>query len=136
MTITVLPAADHVDDHDGRRVERLGSVGRAQTGIEIAVLDDNDKPLPSGELGEVCVRGDVVMAGYLNNPEATAQTLANGWLHTGDRRPLRRARLSNAGRPQQGFDHLRWLEHLSTRGRGGSATASCNQGGRGTGRAR
>ena len=84
MTITVLPAADHVDDHDGRRLERLGSVGRAQTGIEIAVLDGNDEPLPSGELGEVCVRGDVVMAGYLNNPEATAQTLANGWLHTGD----------------------------------------------------
>ena len=41
-------------------------------------------PAPPGELGEVCVRGDVVMAGYLNNPEATAQTLANGWLHTGD----------------------------------------------------
>ena len=84
MTITVLPAADHVDDHDDRRLKRLGSVGRAQTGIEIAVLDGNDEPLPSGELGEVCVRGDVVMAGYLNNPEATAQTLANGWLHTGD----------------------------------------------------
>ena len=84
MTITVLPSADHIDDHDGRRLERLGSVGRAQTGVQVAVLDGRDEVVPSGELGEVCVRGDVVMAGYLNNPEATAQTLTNGWLHTGD----------------------------------------------------
>jgi long-chain acyl-CoA synthetase len=84
MTITVLPTDDHFDDHDGRRLERLGSVGRAQTGVELAVLDPDDAPLPAGEIGEVCVRGDVVMAGYLNNPQATAATLANGWLHTGD----------------------------------------------------
>ena len=84
MTITVLPADDHYDDHDGRRLERLGSVGRAQTGVELAVLDVQDHPVPAGEIGEVCVRGDVVMAGYLGNPQATATTLANGWLHTGD----------------------------------------------------
>ena len=84
MTITVLPASDHIDDHDGRRLDRLGSVGRAQTGVEVAVLDSGDHPLPVSELGEVCVRGDVVMAGYLNSPEATAETLAHGWLHTGD----------------------------------------------------
>ena len=84
MTISVLPVEDHFDDHDGRRLERLGSVGRAQTGVELAVFDDNDKPVPAGEVGEVCVRGDVVMAGYLDNPQATATTLANGWLHTGD----------------------------------------------------
>ncbi|MGZ9031901.1 MAG: AMP-binding protein, partial [Burkholderiaceae bacterium] len=84
MTITVLPVYDHFDDHDGRRLERLGSVGRAQTGVEMAVLDPDDAPLPAGEIGEVCVRGDIVMAGYLNNPRATASALANGWLHTGD----------------------------------------------------
>jgi long-chain acyl-CoA synthetase len=84
MTITVLPVEDHFDDHDGRRLERLGSVGRAQTGVELAVLDTDDRPVDAGQIGEVCVRGDVVMAGYLNNPEATAHTLANGWLHTGD----------------------------------------------------
>lgn len=84
MTITVLPAADHVDNHDGRLLERLGSVGRAQTGVEVAVLDDRDQPHPAGEIGEVCVRGDTVMRGYLNSAEATARTLANGWLHTGD----------------------------------------------------
>jgi long-chain acyl-CoA synthetase len=50
----------------------------------MAVLDPNHAPLPAGEIGEVCVRGDIVMAGYLNDPEATATALANGWLHTGD----------------------------------------------------
>ena len=84
MTITVLPAADHVDDHDGRLLERLGSVGRAQIGVEIAVLGADDQPVAEGELGEVCVRGDVVMAGYFGHPTATAAALANGWLHTGD----------------------------------------------------
>jgi len=84
MTITVLPAAEHFDDHDGRRLARLASVGRAQTGVELAVLDAQDRPLADGEIGEVAVRGDMVMRGYLNNAEATAKTLANGWLHTGD----------------------------------------------------
>ena len=84
MTITVLPVEDHFDDHDGRRLDRLGSVGRAQTGVELAVLDQDDKAVRPGEIGEVCVRGDVVMAGDLNTPQATASTLANGWLHTGD----------------------------------------------------
>jgi long-chain acyl-CoA synthetase len=84
MTITVLPTEDHFDDHDGRRLERLGSVGRAQTGVELTVLDGQDRPVVAGEIGEVCVRGDVVMAGYLNDPQATAAVLANGWLHTGD----------------------------------------------------
>ena len=84
MTITVLPAADHIDDHDGHRLDRLGSVGRAQTGVQVAVLDGNAREVATGESGEVCVRGDVVMAGYLNQPQATAVTLAHGWLHTGD----------------------------------------------------
>ncbi|MGZ8274665.1 MAG: acyl-CoA synthetase [Burkholderiaceae bacterium] len=84
MTITVLPVEDHFDDHDGRRLDRLGSVGRAQTGVEMAVLGPDDAPVHGGEIGEVCVRGEVVMPGYLNDPKATASALANGWLHTGD----------------------------------------------------
>ena len=48
------------------------------------MADANDKPVPAGEVGEVLCRGDVVMPGYWRNPEATAQTLKNGWLHTGD----------------------------------------------------
>ena len=84
MTITVLTADEHMDDHDGRRLERLGSVGRAQVGVEVTVLDERGRAVPSGTIGEVCVRGDTVMAGYLGNPQATAEALAGGWLHTGD----------------------------------------------------
>jgi long-chain acyl-CoA synthetase len=84
MTITVLTSAAHVDDHDGRRLERLGSVGRAQVGVEVAVLDGQDRPVATDAIGEVCVRGDTVMAGYLDNPGATAEAMRNGWLHTGD----------------------------------------------------
>lgn len=83
MTITVLPPAEHLGA-DPERLARLGSVGRAQTGVELAVLDERDQSLPAGAIGEVCVRGDTVMAGYLGRPDATAQTLAKGWLHTGD----------------------------------------------------
>ncbi|MDH3700133.1 MAG: AMP-binding protein [Alphaproteobacteria bacterium] len=84
MTITylgrdVIAARDHP-----RWVERLGSVGVAQSVVEVRVADDRDFTLPPGETGEVLVRGDSVMPGYWRNPEATAATLANGWLHTGD----------------------------------------------------
>ncbi len=84
MTITVLTTDEHIDDHDGRRLERLGSVGRAQVGVEVTVLDDDGRPVAPGTIGEVCVRGDTVMAGYLGNAQATAEALAGGWLHTGD----------------------------------------------------
>jgi long-chain acyl-CoA synthetase len=63
---------------------RLGSVGIAQTGVEIRIADADDAALPTGEVGEVLVRGPTVMQGYWMNPEASAATLANGWLHTGD----------------------------------------------------
>jgi long-chain acyl-CoA synthetase len=87
MTITVLPLADHLrqpGEDEARWLARLGSVGRAQCGVEVAVFDERDRPLAAGETGEVVVRGDPVMRGYLNNAEATAKTLAGGWLHTGD----------------------------------------------------
>ena len=84
MTITALDKALHADAAHPRHEARLASVGRPFAGIEVRVTDADDQPLPAGEVGEVLVRGPTVMAGYLNNPEATMQTLRNGWLHTGD----------------------------------------------------
>jgi len=83
-TITYLSKDLHLDIGDGRLEQRLASVGIARSGVEIRVVDDGDADMPAGETGEVVVRGDVVMAGYWNNPEASATTLRNGWLHTGD----------------------------------------------------
>lgn len=84
MTITCLPRADHADMAHPRYLERLASVGPAFTGVEVRVAGPHDEALPAGEIGEILVRGDTVMAGYWDNPAATAETLRNGWLHTGD----------------------------------------------------
>ena len=84
MTITCLDKALHADLAHPRYEERLASVGHAFSGVEVRVADAEDRPLPAGEIGEILVRGDVVMAGYWNNPAASAETLRNGWLHTGD----------------------------------------------------
>jgi long-chain acyl-CoA synthetase len=84
MTATVLPKAIVADRGHPRFRERLGSAGHANPAVEVAVFDADDRPLPPGEIGEVVVRGDAVMSGYWKNPEATAEALANGWLHTGD----------------------------------------------------
>ena len=84
MTITALSKADHADRDHPRWRDRLQSVGVARTDVEVRVVDGDDRELPAGETGEIVVRGDVVMAGYWNQPDATAETLRGGWLHTGD----------------------------------------------------
>jgi long-chain acyl-CoA synthetase len=78
MTITGLPQSDHA----ARR--NLESCGYARTGVEVKVFDAEDRELPPGGIGEIVTRSDCVMAGYWENPEATAQALRGGWLHTGD----------------------------------------------------
>jgi long-chain acyl-CoA synthetase len=83
-TITYLPPHMHLDNGDGRLDDRLSSVGIPRTGVAVRVVNADRNDMPPGENGEVIVSGDVVMAGYWNNPAATAQALRDGWLWTGD----------------------------------------------------
>ncbi|HLJ56988.1 MAG TPA: long-chain fatty acid--CoA ligase [Chthonomonadaceae bacterium] len=71
-----------VNPMDGPR--KAGSVGPPLPGVEIAIFDDEDRALPPETIGEIVVRGDNVMLGYLNQPEATAEAMKGGWYHTGD----------------------------------------------------
>ncbi len=64
--------------------EKPGSVGLPIPGAEVRVLDDSDNALPAGQPGEICVRSPAVMQGYWHAPEATAEAIRDGWLHTGD----------------------------------------------------
>jgi long-chain acyl-CoA synthetase len=63
---------------------RLRSAGRPVYSAEVRIVDPNDRELPRGEIGEIIVRGPIVMKGYWRKPELTAQTLRGGWMHTGD----------------------------------------------------
>jgi long-chain acyl-CoA synthetase len=77
-------ASPVVSAHRYSGVRKLGSVGQAIPGVEIAILDDADHAVPPSEVGEVCVRGPNVMQGYYRLAEETAAALRQGWLHTGD----------------------------------------------------
>jgi long-chain acyl-CoA synthetase len=63
---------------------KAGSIGYPAWGIEMCIMDEEDRPLADDERGEICIRGHNVMKGYLNRPDATKETLRNGWFHSGD----------------------------------------------------
>ncbi len=63
---------------------KMGTSGKILGGITCKICDDNGKELPKEQKGEIVIQGDNVMKGYYKNPEATAETIKNGWLHTGD----------------------------------------------------
>ena len=84
MTITTLSKQEIADRDHPRWRERLASCGRPYACVEVRVADSNDRPVATGETGEILCRGDVVMAGYWRNEEATAASLRGGYLHTGD----------------------------------------------------
>ena len=84
MTITGMSRAVVEQAFREGRDDRLGSAGQPQTVVQVRVADGDDNEMPAGKIGEILARGDSVMKGYWRNPEATAQTLRGGWLHTGD----------------------------------------------------
>ena len=84
MTITCLRRADHMNRGHPEFMNRLASVGRAHSVVDVRTVDENERDIAPGEIGEIVVRGDAVMAGYWRNETASAETLRGGWLHTGD----------------------------------------------------
>ncbi|MFV0463064.1 MAG: long-chain-fatty-acid--CoA ligase [Nostocoides sp.] len=71
-------------DHDPDDLEKLSSGGTEAISFEVRVVDADDTPVPDGSPGEVVCQSPTVMSGYWNRPEATAETLRGGWMHTGD----------------------------------------------------
>ena len=84
MTISTLSKQDIGAREHPDWLARLASAGRPYGCVEVRVADDNDNALPTGETGEILVRGGVVMPGYWENPQVNARAMRGGWLHTGD----------------------------------------------------
>ena len=80
MSVTVMRR----DEHDVTNPERIAGCGRPTSMVHVALMDDDMNEVADGTPGEICVRGPLLMAGYLNKPEETAAAFAGGWLHTGD----------------------------------------------------
>lgn len=80
MAITTL----RKHEHDVNDMQRLASCGRPSPWVQVALLNSSGEPVAEGEPGEICIRGPLVMNGYRDNPELTADTLKDSWLHSGD----------------------------------------------------
>jgi fatty-acyl-CoA synthase len=80
MTVFMLRKSEH----DLNNIQRLSSCGRPTPWLNVALLNDDMNPVSDGEPGEICIRGPLVMDGYLNRDELNNETFAGGWLHTGD----------------------------------------------------
>lgn len=80
--LTEATCAATINPIRGKR--KIGSIGKPLSGVDLKIIDDQERDVPRDQEGEVVIRGDIVMLGYLNDPEATSETLRDGWLHTGD----------------------------------------------------
>ncbi len=84
MTICLLRKEDHVLEGDPNKMARLASVGRPYSWVEVKIVDEDGKEVPRGKTGELIVRGDHNMTGYLGLPEETKKFLRDGWVYTRD----------------------------------------------------
>jgi acyl-CoA synthetase (AMP-forming)/AMP-acid ligase II len=84
MCISTLSRRDHVIEGPEEVVKRLSSAGKPCINVEVKVVNEDSKDLPTGEVGEVILRGYHMMRGYWNLPEATSEVIRDGWLFTGD----------------------------------------------------
>jgi acyl-CoA synthetase (AMP-forming)/AMP-acid ligase II len=82
--ISFMRPEEHLVDGGVAPGSRLASCGRPNPLINVEIQDDQGRPVPTGVPGEICVRGDLVMKGYYKAPDKTAETIVDGWLHTGD----------------------------------------------------
>jgi acyl-CoA synthetase (AMP-forming)/AMP-acid ligase II len=82
--VIYLSPEDHILSGPPHLVARLGSCGRPALGVEVRVVNERDRVVKPGEVGEIIIRGDAIMKGYLRQPKATAEALRGGWLRTGD----------------------------------------------------
>ncbi len=80
--LTEAGANNSVNPPDG--VKKVGSIGLPMKGTEMRVMDDDGRTLPARKEGEIVIRGPMLMKGYWNKPEETAEVIRGGWLHTGD----------------------------------------------------
>ena len=87
-TISICSPEDHLlqgtPEEVAQKTRRLSGIGRAIAEVDVRVFDDADREVPRGVVGEIVARGRKIMKGYWDNPEASAETLRGGWLHTGD----------------------------------------------------
>ena len=82
-------------------MKRPRSTGRSVPTLEVKAFDEEGNPLPPGEIGELCFKGPNLIRGYWNKPEDTAETIRDGWLHTGDLGSLEDGYLKITGRKKE-----------------------------------
>ena len=84
MALIAFPRHEHLIEGSEKTLARLASCGRPTLAVKLRLVDENMQDVPLGDAGEIVVQSPNIMLGYWKRPEITAETITNGWLHTGD----------------------------------------------------